>query len=278
MLGTLSRVGGILAVLLVLCAASVRAEGAGGTSDRIPTQRLTVPMDVALASLMYLSDGYLRSVADAFAALAACDEARTAEWEVIRPPLAVVADANADIVALVWFALPDGSYWSVEEGKAAGNLSTREYFPRVLAGETVIGPLVISNATGKASAIVAVPVRAQTGEVVGVLGASVDLAKLSALLNEQMALRDGMIFYSFDAEPLVALNWDPTLVFLDPFSLGPEIRAAFEEMLSHDQGVVRYTFRGQVRTVVYRRSPVTGWWYAFGLVGPGASGASSRPR
>jgi hypothetical protein len=277
----MSRVGGVLVALLVLCAVSARAEPPGGTvraRGRIATQRLTVPTDVALASLMYLSDGYLRSVADEFAVLAACDEARTAEWEVIRRPLAVVADANANIAALVWFALPDGSYWSVEEGKAAGNLSTREYFPRVLAGETVIGPLVISNATGKTSAIVAVPVSAQTGEVVGVLGASVDLVKLSALLEEQMALRDGMIFYSFDAEPLVALNWDPTLVFLDPFSLGPEIRAAFEEMLSHDQGVVRYTFRGQVRTVVYRRSPVTGWWYAFGLVGPGASGASSRPR
>jgi methyl-accepting chemotaxis protein len=142
----------------------------------------------------------------------------------------------------------------------------------------VIGPLVVSKATGKASAIVAVPVRAQNGAVVGVLGASVDLVKLSGLLKEEMALREGMIFYAFDAEPLVALNGDPTLVFLDPFSLGPEIREAFEEMLSHDQGVVRYTFRDQVRTVVYRRSPVTGWWYAFGRVGPGASGASSRPR
>lgn len=279
-LGKVWRAGGVFAALVVLGAAPVLAEGGGGVrvGGRIPTQHLTVPADVALASLMDLSDGYLRSFADAFTLLAACDEARTADWEVIRRPLAVVADANANIAALVWFALPDGTYWSVEEGKAAGSLSTREYFPRVLAGETVIGPLVVSKATGKASAIVAVPVRAQNGMVVGVLGASVDLVKLSARLREEMALREGMIFYSFDAEPLVALNWDPTLVFLDPFSLGPEIRAAFEEMLSHDQGVVRYRFRDQVRTVVYRRSPVTGWWYAFGLVGPGASGRVPGPR
>jgi hypothetical protein len=28
--------------------------------------------------------------------------------------------------------------------------------------------------------------------------------------------------------------------------------------------VVTYSFRGRERTMLYRRSPVTGWWYAFG--------------
>jgi hypothetical protein len=109
MLGKVWRAGGFLAALVVLCAAPVRAEEGGGgvrAGGGIPTQHLTVPADVALASLMNLSDGYLRRFADEFTLLAACDQARTADWEVIRGPLAVVADANANIAALVWFRSP----------------------------------------------------------------------------------------------------------------------------------------------------------------------------
>ena len=47
--------------------------------------------------------------------------------------------------------------------------------------------------------------------------------------------------------------------------LGDEgMRRAFTKILSSDEGVVRYTFRGRERTMLYRKSPVTGWWYAFG--------------
>jgi hypothetical protein len=68
-------------------------------------------------------------------------EAQSADWEVIRTPLGALAERN--VPGLVWFALPDGSYWSVPQGQCSGHLSDRDYFSRVLAGETVIGSLVI---------------------------------------------------------------------------------------------------------------------------------------
>jgi hypothetical protein len=40
------------------------------------------------------------------------------------------------------------------------------------------------------------------------------------------------------------------------------------EILSREQGVVSYDFRGKRRTVLYRHSPVTDWWYAFGMLHP----------
>jgi hypothetical protein len=42
------------------------------------------------------------------------------------------------------------------------------------------------------------------------------------------------------------------------------MRRAFTEMLAGQEGAVTYDFRGSRRTVLYRRSPVTGWWYGFG--------------
>jgi uncharacterized protein with GYD domain len=130
----------------------------------------------------------------------------------------------------------------------------------------VIGDLVVSKATGKSTAIVAVPVLRRDGSVAGMLGGSVYLDRLSKRIQQEMGLDDRVIFFSFDAEPLLALVYDPSLIFVDPNRLGEEVSKAFTEMRSRQAGVVTYTFRNQQRTVLYRKSPVTGWWYGFGSV------------
>lgn len=112
-----------------------------------PGQGFHVHADIALSSLQSLADGRLLKMADSMHMLAASEAARSADWDRIKGPFAELAKRNA--AALNWFALPDGSYWSLRDGKAPGNLSSRDYFPRVLAGETVLGRLVYSTATGK---------------------------------------------------------------------------------------------------------------------------------
>lgn len=268
------RVTGICLGLLLICAPLAAQSGRAQRTGPTPgAAGITVPGEVALGSLMALGDGYLQQLADSLTLFALTEQARSADWELIRTPLAALADRNVD--ALVWFARPDGTYWSVQEGLSSGNLSDRTYFAHVLAGETVIGPLVVSKATGRSSAIVAVPIGNEGGAVVGVLGASVYLDQLSARLDNEMAIGEDMIFYSFDATPLIALEWDPQLIFVDPFSLGPEIRTVFEYMLSRDEGTVRYRWANRWRTAMFRRSQVTGWWYVFGVVG-GHSAAAGR--
>jgi methyl-accepting chemotaxis protein len=182
----------------------------------------------------------------------------------LKGPLGEVGKLN--VSALNWFALPDGSYWSVQEGKASGNLTDRAYFPRLLAGKTVIGDLVVSKATSQNVMIVAVPILREDGWVIGVLGSSVYLEPLSERIRQEMDLSGNVIFYSFDATPLLAMVYDPGLIFVEPKELGEEVERAFAEMLSHEEGAVTYTFRDKQRTVLYRKSSLTGWWYAFGVV------------
>lgn len=251
---------GVCAAALLM---SAPAQAQPAYAERTPGRQVVVSGQVALASLVALTDAYLLKFADSLTLFGSSAEARSADWEVIRSPLGELAERN--VSALVWFALPDGSYWSVQQGQSSGNLADREYFTRVLAGETVIGALVVSKATWRSSAIVAVPV-INDGLVVGVLGASIYLDELSERLDTEMAIEGTAIFYSFDATPLLALEWDPQLILVDPFSLGPEIRAVFEYMLWRETGSVRYRFRNQWRTVLFTRSQVTGWWFAFGEV------------
>ena len=250
---------GLIAICTPVTAQSGRAQNPAAHA-------IAVPGEVALASLIALSDGYLQKFADSFSLLALTDDVRSADWQRIHAPLAALAARNVD--ALVWFALPGGDYWSVQQG-ASGNLADRPYFSRVLAGETVIGDLVVSRSTGRSSAIVAVPVRDVGNIVVGVLGASVYLDQLSARLDHEMAIGEGLIFYSFDATPLLALEWDPDLIFVDPLTLDPEIREVFEYMMSRDEGTVRYRWANRWRTVLFQRSQVTGWWYVVGVISGG---------
>lgn len=226
------------------------------------TGALRIDAQVALASLAALTDGHLRKIADAFQLEANTDAARSAQWSRIRPLLAQIEPMN--VPALLWFALPNGTYWSLTRGRAAGNLSTRAYWPRLLARRTVLGDLVISKAAKTATAIVAVPV-IDGDRVVGVLGASVYLDKLSTLVRDEMRLPPGAIFYSFNSRALVGINWDKSLIFLEPRALSPDLDRAFGEMLAHNEGRETYTFRGKTRTVIYRKSPVTNWWYAIGF-------------
>lgn len=249
-------------VLSVFALAVLLGCGDGGPTE---PQDFVIEGRVGLAALMALSDGHLQRIVGHFEILANSEDAASADWERIRAPLTAVAQRN--IPALMWFALPDGSYWSVQDGKAGGNLSDRKYWPRLMAGQTIIGDLVASKATGKSSAIVAVPVRSANGAIVGVLGSSVYLDSLSAIIRREIDLQPDQIFFSIDATPIGALQEDPLQIFLDPFALNePELEQAIHEMLNRDEGVVNYHFRGKSRTVLYRKSPVSGWWYAFGHV------------
>jgi hypothetical protein len=90
----------------------------------------------------------------------------------------------------------------------------------------------------------------------------------AALLRESIGGLDrDHIFFAIGDGGLGALNSDPALIFTEPMKLGDEgMTRAFSEMLSGQHGVVSYNFRGSRRTVIYRRSPVSGWWYGFGEV------------
>jgi hypothetical protein len=251
--------------ILVLCAGSARAQELRTPHAHDP--ELMVDGRIALHALVSLSDLHLQKMADALRLLAVTEAGRSAQWERIRAPLAEVAGMN--VPAVTWFALPDGSYWSVQQGRESANLSDRPYWPRLLAGQAVVGDLVASRATGKSSAIVAVPVHGANGSVVGVLGSSIYLDSLSAQIARELHLEPEHLFYSLDAEPLVGLNSNPRIIFLRPMEEGdPDLAKAMREILRGDEGVVHYSFRGTPRTVLYRRSRVTGWWYGFGLVQP----------
>ena len=221
------KVFGILGLCLVLL---VAASGCGGNeqADRMDTK-------IGVSALVTLADCHISSYANALEALAITQEVQSGDWEEMLGLLAEVEEAQ--VHGTMWFVLPDGSYSTVELGQTGKNLSDRAYFPGLMAGNNVLGDLVVSKSTGKKSLIAASPVMRES-EVIGGLGVSIFLDDLSTTLTEELALPEDMVFYATTEAGEVALHSDMQIIF----ETNPILAT----------------------NVVYKTSTLTGWRFALG--------------
>ena len=249
----------VAASMLLLCIAPAASAKSGEATSFSTEGRVTLNTYSALV------EQHISSALTALAAVASTDEAASGQWERIKAPLSEVS-RRAPTSAAVWFVRPDGSYYTVEQGLTDQNLSDRAYFPALMSGSDVHGDLVISKSTGNRSAIVAVPIRNE-GRVVGGLGASIDLEKLSAAIDAAMELPSDMVFYALDSQGRTTLHRDTARIFEFPSDLGTEsLRTAVERMLRSPEGSVVYKFRGAKRTVLFERSDATRWVFVLGKI------------
>jgi methyl-accepting chemotaxis protein len=237
----------------------VLCSGAGS----VAAPGFSVDASVALASLVALCDNHIKTMAGTLDTLAATPAAASGDWSQIEPPLRKAASLN--VAAVVFYANADGAYWTIAGGKQPSTISDRPYFMRAMRGERPIGDLIASRSTGKSVVVVAVPVTGKNGKVSGVLGASIYLDQLSVLLVDEMRLRPGMLFWALDPHGTIALHSDSSNVFTQPGTLTPALKSVTADMLAQNSGTETYSYKGQKRTVIFRKSSLTGWTFGFGI-------------
>jgi hypothetical protein len=224
---------------------------------------LTIDGRIGVSAAIALADGYIQSMVHSLQLLAMTEEVRSGKWEVMRGLLTRLKEIQIPVV--VFFALPDGSYYTVEKGKTDQNIKDRAYFPRVMAGGVAIGDLVVSRSTGKKVMVAAVPVKSG-GKVIGALGVSVYLDKLSELLVRELQLPPNMVLYAIDKQGTTALHSVTRLIFEDPAKQKSEtLTRAVKEMLSKEEGMVTYEFEGKRKKAYFKTSPLTGWRFALAI-------------
>ena len=210
---------------------------------------------------------HLGGVLDTLKVLAATDDAMSGDWQRLKGPLGQLAK-GVPTSAAVWFARPDGSYFTVEKGLTDQSLKDRDYFPTLLAGNDVNNALVVSKSTGQRSVIVATPIM-KDGKVIGAVGTSISVEKLSKAVDERTALPDGVIFYALDARGQAALHRASSLIFAFPSDMGSDtLKSSVEKMLADHGGVLHYAFNGKETTAVFAKSKATGWVFVIGVRGP----------
>lgn len=172
----------------------------------------SVSGDVAASAAAGLADAHIGGLLDMMGILASTADLQVGVWGGMRGLLGRFEGLPISFNA--WYLLPDGSYYKVESGLTGKNLSDRAYFPRVMAGETTLGDLVVSKSTGRKSMVMTVPIE-RSGTIIGALGVTVYLDDLTELLLAALALPDGVILFAYDGSGRMAVHSDTNLLLAD---------------------------------------------------------------
>ena len=146
-----------------------------------------VTLDAYRAAVEARLDGVLAATRT----LAATEEARSGQWARMREPLAVLA-STVEGQAAVWFARPDGSYFTLEKGATGATLRERAYFPALLAGRDVVGALVVSKSTKQRALIFVFP-------------SDVGSSTLSEAVKTMLSSPEGVVNYRYAGSEKTAL-------------------------------------------------------------------------
>lgn len=235
--------------------------GLGFAQAPINPARLEADAQSMLSAFVSYTDLRMRSIQQSLEILASTTEAQSARWEKMKALLSGYQKSDGGLV--VWFARPDGTYYTVDKGMMEVKLSDRSYFPGLMSGQEIIGALVVSKSTGQRSAVIAIPMK-KGGKVVGAIGASLFLDKLSDQVGSALALRADAAFFALAPDGLTTLHKKTDRHFLDPRELGSEtLKKAANEMLSNPAGEATYEFDNAMKRAIYRTSPLTQWKFAI---------------
>jgi methyl-accepting chemotaxis protein len=226
-----------------------------------PTKMATVDAQVVLNAYQGLVEEHLSGVMHSIKVVAESSEAKSANWERARPMLDRL-DKDLETDAAVWYAMPDGNYFSTNaEGLTERNLGDRSYFPRLMAGQDVEGDLVVSKSTGHRSVIVATPVMAD-GKVVAAIGVSLRLRLLSQFIEKNTQLPDDMYFYSMNADALISTHRNIDRMFKHPTDIGDEsLGPIFTSAIAKEKGQLDYKLNGKNISAIFQKSKALGWHF-----------------
>ena len=220
-----------------------------------------VDAQVVLNAYQGLVEEHVSGVLRAIRVIAISNEATSAEWMKVKPMLDRFG-ADLETEAAVWFALPDGSYFSTSaEGVTDQNLRDRSYFPALMAGRDVEGELVISKSTGHRSVIVATPVT-KDGKVVAAIGVSLRLRLISQLVENHTQLPDEWYFYSLTPDALISTHRNIDRMFKHPTDIGDEsLGPRFAESLATERGRLDYPLHGKTISAIFQKSKNLNWHF-----------------
>ena len=206
-----------------------------GCADSEPT--MTDCAEVAVSAAVGLAETYVEGLIRTMIVLAATTPVQAGHWDGMYDLLEAFQEASLPMAT--WFAMPDGSYHTVDAGKSSANLLDRDYFPVVMSGRIATGYVVVSRSTGKVSMVTAAPVTS-SGHVVGALGVSLFLDTFSAVIAEDLALPEGVVFYAATPDGRIALHSDSALLRADVAEAGTveeDTATAISELLGWTFGV-----------------------------------------
>ncbi|QEK11114.1 methyl-accepting chemotaxis protein [Crassaminicella thermophila] len=145
-----------------------------------------------------------------------------------------------------------------------GNIIDRAYFPKVMAGQTVISKPIISKSTGNPIVVVAAPIKNDSGNVIGLIGGTVNLSVITDIVNAEK-LGDTGYAYMIDQEGIVMAHPKKEMILkYNALQKGSTSQKELtKKMIKSKTGVEYYEFEGKRKIAVYAPLHSVGWSIAM---------------
>ncbi len=141
-----------------------------------------------------------------------------------------------------------------------GSIAEREYFPKVMKGQTAISDPVTSKATGRPIIVIAAPVKGPDGIIQGVVAGTVELHYLSDIVNNEsfgesghayMISKQGIVIAHGQKEKILKENMleNSSKSFID----------ITKKMVDGEAGVGYCDYEGDRKIIAYSPAGASGW-------------------
>ena len=155
-----------------------------------------------------------------------------------------------------------GEAWTTQDNRKY-NLNNRDYFKETSkTAKLSVGKAIESKLSGKNIFVIAVPLHNEAGEITGYLGGNISLKPFQEMVSE---IKLGESGYGYVVNNNGMLIAHPTSAFelnltnSNNKSVGEELAEITEKMITGENGVDKYEFKGVEKYTFYHHLGEVGW-------------------
>lgn len=189
---------------------------------------------------------------------------KSMDWGSIEPYLKEEIEEKLLVYDHFMVADASGSYNNTIK-RNAGNASDREYFKAAMKGRTVVSDPVISRTNGKPVTIVAAPIRNNHLVIQGVMVGSINLIKLSKIIENFKYNYPNSYSYIVDKNGLIIAHPEEEFILKESIVIESDIVPeqmveSAKKILTNDEGTTTFFFDNSTSMNYYHIIPNTDGW------------------
>ncbi len=188
---------------------------------------------------------------------------RTMDWASTKEYLKEEIKGRLDIYDHFFIVNEEGYYMTTLDDSSYAK--DRAYYKAAMAGNTVVSDPIISRTTGNQISVVAAPIRNDYGRVVGVMGGTINLIKLSKIISDLKYSYPGSYTYIVDNSGLVIAHPTKEYIMKENITVKSDviddsILRESSHILNNKNGSTQYTFDDVPSMNYYQEIPNTNNW------------------
>ncbi|HWR62340.1 MAG TPA: EAL domain-containing protein [Clostridia bacterium] len=189
---------------------------------------------------------------------------KSMDWDIIEPYLKNEIEEKLPVYDHFMVADLNG-YYSNTLKRNAGNAIDREYFKAATEGKILVSNPIISRTNGKPVTIVAAPIRSDTLAIRGVMAGSINLVKLSKIIENLKYNYPDSYSYIIDKNGLILAHPVVELILNENITeksdiVTEQMAESTRDMLSMDEGAFSSTYGNESSMNYYHVIPNTDGW------------------